>query len=710
MTSIQISGLREDLETIELLSAEIFQENEISARTKISEFRADSIEADQILPVLTVTFGGVIAVVQIINLVLSIQEKKNTPVNQKKAPISIKIETNNGKEIDLKISGDMTDTEIKECIGSVQKFVDDFLVINDGLSLRSSENNTNELDIEKVNLLFVQLLSKLTNIREITSLPPIKDGERTIFKSSFDQVDLPEVIGTSEGKIFYLHLDEVKYCKDIFHILERENILCFHEISTDIRILDMQNVFVGYEIEKLPLFREVSCRKYFIFYESKYNFITKLEKTKRVIESTEMTISSDSIQKLLVLLRPYLQNENERRAYLFRALGMNAPVLNRLVWNVPVDVFITNMVNELIAFGGIAPGQPALCALLEVIREDVGVDVKDSIDQLLQQIREELQKAEITGNSLQTTDALIEQVEQYLSDPNRYTFLNSLVIQEAKAIAEVMQEELEACPWRLSTRNPSQCQQCLEYLEAKSERFVRILATIVHHDQNAQFITPIAKAFKILARQPLPGKSTFPDESRYVRLYPLALAIYAVFIIGVQEEKAQLLRTILSIPWNRQVDSLPNLGLVCVLNYLDGYSYSLFNAVLGGTPYFAPVAERIKRILVPWIEELLLDADVAFCQGEFVLGLADIEAKRPAYLSDGKRLSLEGTYLYQYKARRIISAFLHDSSHWLIDLYPSLEELLKTFDETASVDKRGSRHMEGFCRGALPAFREEVWY
>jgi hypothetical protein len=63
MTSIQISGLHEDLETIELLSAEIFQENEISARAKISEFRADSVEADQILPVLTVTFGGVIAIV-----------------------------------------------------------------------------------------------------------------------------------------------------------------------------------------------------------------------------------------------------------------------------------------------------------------------------------------------------------------------------------------------------------------------------------------------------------------------------------------------------------------------------------------------------------------------------------------------------------------------------------------------------------------------
>lgn len=71
MTSIQISGLREDLETIELLSTEIFQENEISEKTKISEFRADSIEVDQILPVLTVTFSGVSVLIGVINLVIA---------------------------------------------------------------------------------------------------------------------------------------------------------------------------------------------------------------------------------------------------------------------------------------------------------------------------------------------------------------------------------------------------------------------------------------------------------------------------------------------------------------------------------------------------------------------------------------------------------------------------------------------------------------
>lgn len=421
-----------------------------------------------------------------------------------------------------------------------------------------------------------------------------------------------------------------------------------------------------------------------------------------------MAISGEIIQTLLRLLRPHLQDEKERKGYLIRALGTNADALN-LIWSQPVNTFFPNMVQELVAFGEASPGQPALCALLEVIRVDVGVDVKDSIDQLLQQIREELQKAEITSNSLQTIDALIEQVEQYLSDSNRYISLNKLVLQETKALAEVMQGDLVACPWVLSKHSQPQCQQCLEYLEAKSERFVRILATIVHHDQNEQFINPITKAFSTLARQPVPINTSFTDESRLVRLYPLVLAIYTVFIIGVQEQREQLLRTVLGIRWNRQADSLPNLPIVYVLSYLDGYSRSIFNAVLDGTPYLAPVAERIKRILLPWLEELLLDVNAAFYQGEFVLGLADIEA--PPYLSDEKSLYLQGLYLYYPQARPILKAFLCDSSQWLVSLYPSLEELLSTFDATASrLDREGFGLMGGFCRGALPAFRGEVWY
>jgi len=114
-----------------------------------------------------------------------------------------------------------------------------------------------------------------------------------------------------------------------------------------------------------------------------------------------MAISRDILQKLLHLLRPYLRDENERRTYLMRALGMDTPVLNRLVLNTPVDVFITSMVKELLDFGQIAPGKPALCALLEVIREDVGVDIQARIDELLRQLREELTETPVDGEQVQ---------------------------------------------------------------------------------------------------------------------------------------------------------------------------------------------------------------------------------------------------------------------------------------------------------------------
>jgi hypothetical protein len=115
-----------------------------------------------------------------------------------------------------------------------------------------------------------------------------------------------------------------------------------------------------------------------------------------------MAISNEIIQKLLRLLRPYLRDENERRAYLIRALGLDTPVLNRLVLNTPGDVFITSMVKELLDFGEIAPGKPALCALLEVIREDRGVNIKLIIDELLGQLREELTETPVDGERVQS--------------------------------------------------------------------------------------------------------------------------------------------------------------------------------------------------------------------------------------------------------------------------------------------------------------------
>ncbi|MFP4124618.1 XRE family transcriptional regulator [Coleofasciculus sp.] len=100
-----------------------------------------------------------------------------------------------------------------------------------------------------------------------------------------------------------------------------------------------------------------------------------------------MAINNDIFQKLLPLLRPLMEDENQRRGYLMRALGMDAPVLRRLVWNTPVDVFITGMIKELVIFGEITPGKPALFALLDVISEDVGVNVQSDINNLIVEVQ-----------------------------------------------------------------------------------------------------------------------------------------------------------------------------------------------------------------------------------------------------------------------------------------------------------------------------------
>ncbi|OYD87527.1 hypothetical protein CDG77_28885 [Nostoc sp. 'Peltigera membranacea cyanobiont' 213] len=99
-----------------------------------------------------------------------------------------------------------------------------------------------------------------------------------------------------------------------------------------------------------------------------------------------MSVNSELMQKILHLLRPLMENESQRRGYLFRALGTNTPVQYRLAFNTPTNDFIPNLVNELVAYGETSSGKPALCALLEVVREDVGNDIQVQIDNLLEQI------------------------------------------------------------------------------------------------------------------------------------------------------------------------------------------------------------------------------------------------------------------------------------------------------------------------------------
>jgi hypothetical protein len=45
------------------------------------------------------------------------------------------------------------------------------------------------------------------------------------------------------------------------------------------------------------------------------------------------------------------------------------------------------MVKELVVFSEVTPGKPALCALLAEIRQDVGVDIRVRIDELIVEVQ-----------------------------------------------------------------------------------------------------------------------------------------------------------------------------------------------------------------------------------------------------------------------------------------------------------------------------------
>ncbi|MFO1432359.1 MAG: TIR domain-containing protein [Candidatus Competibacteraceae bacterium] len=105
--------------------------------------------------------------------------------------------------------------------------------------------------------------------------------------------------------------------------------------------------------------------------------------SKKSLRSDPMSsLKQSDIQKVVDLLTPFMESEAQRRAWLILALGPNASLLGHVNFAGPVEPFLVNMIKALVDYGEIAPGKQALWALLEVVRERVGVDRQAKIDSL----------------------------------------------------------------------------------------------------------------------------------------------------------------------------------------------------------------------------------------------------------------------------------------------------------------------------------------
>lgn len=115
---------------------------------------------------------------------------------------------------------------------------------------------------------------------------------------------------------------------------------------------------------------------------------TTTEKNNQNQFQTEIKMNFDPqlIAKLTALLRPQMRSQQERNAILVQALGTDSPLLYQLELSGGVDAFITGeLLPKLKSFGEVEPGKPAIVALLEAIKPQVGVDKQVQIDDLIQE-------------------------------------------------------------------------------------------------------------------------------------------------------------------------------------------------------------------------------------------------------------------------------------------------------------------------------------
>ncbi len=86
--------------------------------------------------------------------------------------------------------------------------------------------------------------------------------------------------------------------------------------------------------------------------------------------------------EIIALLRPYLDVPETRQAILQTA-WFGSPLLHQVSWTGNAQTFTVLAVNTALKFGEIEAGIPAIRALLEGLRPQVGYDVQAKIDAIL---------------------------------------------------------------------------------------------------------------------------------------------------------------------------------------------------------------------------------------------------------------------------------------------------------------------------------------
>jgi hypothetical protein len=275
------------------------------------------------------------------------------------------------------------------------------------------------------------------------------------------------------------------------------------------------------------------------------------------------------------------------------------------------------------------------------------------------------------------------------------------LVAEALRVVEVMNETSDKNPWLFRSMEPDEVRGVVAYLEEQSYQLAEAFATVARYDREGVLTSSVCRAFRVIAKQPQPP-GPYDTRAPYLRVYPLVLCLYATFIVGVAEQRSDLLRNVLQLHLvgDQQDDIKP---IAVALRRLMGAN-DVFNFALGRTRYFEPVPIRVREVLVPRLEGLLAGSTSrnAFYEAEFVLALAHLKVSLDERATP---FPLPGCYSYEREAAGALRAFLARRPSWLGEvLGMPLKPLLSRYDESAREAVNPGAMGFGFVNGALDAY------
>ncbi|MFN0084765.1 MAG: carboxypeptidase regulatory-like domain-containing protein [Blastocatellia bacterium] len=90
-------------------------------------------------------------------------------------------------------------------------------------------------------------------------------------------------------------------------------------------------------------------------------------------------------RQIVSILQPEMEDERYRKSLVEGALHGYA-VLSKIQWGDSAGTFTVRLVRELVNYGEVALGKPAIAALLEEVRKQVGLDRQEQFDAVLRKL------------------------------------------------------------------------------------------------------------------------------------------------------------------------------------------------------------------------------------------------------------------------------------------------------------------------------------